>query len=128
MALLRMVLLLGSVFIGLLFMHVLLAPATKSDAVPAMGHQQTVAHHGPHGSVEAKSVPEESGGCADCPMKHDVAAIGCVLALLALLLLVRPPKLMGIAPAAQSIYRPANAFSRAWAVRPDLIALGISRT
>ena len=128
MTLVRMALLVGSVFIGLLSMHVLLAPATQPQSVPATSHEQIGAHHGARASADAKSVPERSHGCADCPMDHDLAAVGCVLALLALLLLVRPPKVLGISAVVESIYRPVNATSRVWATRPDLTALGICRT
>ncbi|UYQ78788.1 DUF6153 family protein [Glutamicibacter sp. JL.03c] len=129
LAWLHLALLVGAVFMGLLSMHVLVAPAMPSAAPMSSSGQGMIAHSSAHDSDMAPAGGDEGHGCSDCPMDHEMSAAGCVLALLALLLLLRPPGILALAkkmamrPEVLTLCRPRFPLSR-----PDLTALGICRT
>ncbi|ALG28781.1 hypothetical protein AOZ07_07115 [Glutamicibacter halophytocola] len=129
LALLQLALLVGAVFIGLLSMHVLMSPTTPAAAPMSSSGQGMIAHSLAHDSDMVPAGGDEGHGCEECPMDHEMSAAGCVLALLALLLFLRPPgilsrgKKLAMSPEALTLCRP-----RFLPSRPDLMALGICRT
>lgn len=131
LAVVRSLLLISAVLFGLFSMHVMHhgasaqspapAPAAVAQAHPA--HTQP-AHHAP---------PADAGGgeqgCTDCPMGHETAAAGCVLALLAMLLFLRPPQTVAVLRTVFPRTLCAAPELRGIAPdKPDLVALGICRT
>ncbi|WP_405219106.1 DUF6153 family protein [Agrococcus sp. Ld7] len=114
--------------VGLLGMHAL--------AGSTGGHTPSVAAHsgGTHGStsVEAAAAhadPECAQACA-APLGHEHAAVACVLALLAGLLLLTPPRSIARAwlPTVSAITALAAGWTQVPSPTPSLIQLSISRT
>lgn len=129
LAVVRSLLLISAVLFGLFSMHVMHhgvsaqspAPAAVAQAHPA--HTQP-AHHAP--PADAGGVEQ---GCTDCPMGHEMAAAGCVLALLAMLLFLRPPQTVAVLRTVFPRTLCAAPELRGIAPdKPDLVALGICRT
>ncbi|PCC27420.1 hypothetical protein CQ010_13555 [Arthrobacter sp. MYb211] len=128
LAIVRSLLLISAVVFGLFSMHVMnhvlpvesSAPLAQPHAAEAMP-----LHHAP---LADPGHPSEQG-CADCPMGHEMAAAGCVLALLIMLLFLRPPHTVAVA---RTVFlRTLRAASKLRGVapnKPDLTALGICRT
>ncbi|KUM32199.1 hypothetical protein AQ436_03655 [Arthrobacter sp. EpRS66] len=129
LALVQLALLVGALFLGLLSMHILMAPTMSPNEVMISSGQQQATHSPNHDSSVAPSDHDGNHGCADCPMDHQMSAIGCILALAALLLCLRPP---GVLAQARKIEMwpavLARCHSRGPSLRPDLTALGICRT
>ncbi len=130
LALLRLTLMVAMVFLGLLGMHAMAHPASTPVASSATAsHHMAGGEHHELAPLHNGASQGDSQGCADCPMKHDMSAVGCVLALLAILLLVRPPRALRVQPGvARCTALPLIWVSKVFRDRPDLIALGISRT
>ncbi len=129
LAVVRSLLLISAVLFGLFSMHVMNHGASAQSPAPVSQAHPTEAMPLHHAALaDAGSNSEQ--GCTDCPMGHEMAAAGCVLALLAMLLFLRPPHTVAVAP---------TKFWRAWCAastlrgvapenKPDLVALGICRT
>ncbi|MGP9725783.1 hypothetical protein ACT3UA_03245 [Glutamicibacter sp. 363] len=131
LAVVRSLLLISAVLFGLFSMHVmnhgLSADSPAPPAPPAQPHS-AAAMHLHHAPLADPGHPSEQG-CADCPMGHEMAAAGCVLALLVMLLLLRPPHTVAVA---RTVFlRTLCAASKLRGVapdKPDLTALGVCRT
>ncbi|MGP4994646.1 DUF6153 family protein [Glutamicibacter ardleyensis] len=106
--------------LGLFAMHVLNNPVSVSSSMPT-----AQMHHAPVADPEHSS----EHGCASCPMGHEMSAAGCILALLAMLLFLRPPRTVQTRTLRQFLLIPTLALIRGTSPnKPDLIALGICRT
>lgn len=128
LAIIHLVLLISALSLGLFSMHVLHHPGANSAMVPAA--QNTLATELPmhHSSIEVIGHGAVQG-CADCPTGHEVAAAGCILALLAFLLFLRPPRILQTAKPKNSKSSPALKLARGiLRNKPNLTALGICRT
>ncbi|MGP9607077.1 hypothetical protein [Glutamicibacter sp. AOP33-2CA-4] len=128
LAIVRSLLLISAVLFGLFSMHVMNhGLSADSSAPPAQAHSAEALpmHHAP---LADPGHPSEQG-CTDCPLGHEMAAAGCVLALLVMLLFLRPPHTVAVA---RTVFlRTLCAASRLCGVaprKPDLTALGICRT
>lgn len=127
----RSLLLISAVLFGLFSMHVLQHSGSTPPSVPSI---QQIQHPASAEMVVDHSSVSHTGhntdlGCADCPMGHDMAAAGCVLALLAIMLCFWPPRTLKIAKPGDSYFLPALKLAlNILPSKPDLTALGISRT
>ncbi|TDU22385.1 hypothetical protein EDF61_11075 [Arthrobacter sp. JUb115] len=133
LAIVRSLLLISAVLFGLFSMHVMhhgasaQSPATAT--VPAPVAQAHPAHTQPAHHAPPADAGGEEQGCTDCPMGHEMAAAGCVLALLAMLLFLRPPQTVAVLRTVFPRTLCAAADLRGIAPdKPDLVALGICRT
>lgn len=128
LVMIRSVLLICAVLLGLFSMHVLQHAGPTPPAAPS-AHQTL---HGDlatsHWSVTGAGHGFEQG-CAGCPMGHEMAAAACVLALLAILLIILPPRTLEIAKPQGTRFIPTLNFALdVLRNKPDLNALGICRT
>ncbi|PRB72771.1 hypothetical protein [Arthrobacter sp. MYb213] len=128
LVIIRLVFLIGVLVLGLFSMHVLHQAGAISTTTPAT--QLTVATELPTHHLSVAGIGHGSErGCADCPAGHEMAAAGCILALLAFLLFLRPPRILETAKLRNSKVRSALKLARGVLPnKPDLTALGICRT
>jgi len=127
--LMQLALLLGAVFLGLFSMHILIAPSMSPNGHPSTHEHEQLADHAIIDSQIPLQQDDDQHGCSTCPMNHELSAVGCILALLALLLVLRPPGLracrkkfdLRLIVLLRDLREQAS-------TKPDLTALGISRT
>lgn len=128
MAIVRTVFLIGAMLLGLFAMHVLNNPVSVSSSMPT-AQMQMLEHDPMHHAPVADPEHSSEHGCASCPMGHEMSAAGCILALLAMLLFLRPPRTVQTRTLRQFLLIPTLALIRGTSPnKPDLIALGICRT
>ncbi|MFJ5108305.1 MULTISPECIES: DUF6153 family protein [unclassified Glutamicibacter] len=129
LAVVRSLLLISAVLFGLFSMHVMHYGASAQSPAPAAVAQAHPAHTQPAHHAPPADAGGGEQGCADCPMGHEMAAAGCVLALLAMLLFLRPPQTVAVLRSVSPRTLCAAAELRGIAPdKPDLVALGICRT
>ncbi|BDZ59304.1 MULTISPECIES: DUF6153 family protein [Micrococcales] len=128
-------LLVAAVVIGLLAMHTLNLHGTAAAHAPAVISVSTSdavgAHHGAAGTHESGGTASDLGGtCADCGAgTHLGMAMACVLALLLVLLILVPPRLLpGWMHTAPRPLLVARSIDRLLPRAPSLHVLCISRT
>ena len=127
LAVVRSLFLISAVLLGLFSMHVMNHGAQAQSLAPVAHAHPADAEPTPHAPPADAGGSEQ--GCADCPMGHGITAAGCVLALLAMLLFLRPPHTLAVLPTAfpQTLCA-ASALPGIGPEKPDLVALGICRT
>ncbi|MFJ2471054.1 hypothetical protein [Glutamicibacter sp. NPDC087583] len=128
LAVVRSLLLISAVLFGLFSMHVMHHGASAQSPAPAAVAQAHPAHTQPAHHAPPADAGGGEQGCTDCPMGHETAAAGCVLALLAILLFLRPPQTVAVLRAVFPRILCAGPELRGIAPdKPDLVALGICR-
>ena len=129
LGLMQLSLLIGAVFAGLLSMHVFMAPTMEPAPSRSAPESVMVTHDALDHEQTAPAGSHEDGECANCPMEHQMSAVGCILALLAMLLFLRPPGLnsLGEKPEHWTRVLVCSQMDIAY-LKPDLTALGICRT
>ncbi|MEF9875109.1 MAG: DUF6153 family protein [Glutamicibacter sp.] len=128
LAVVRSLLLISAVLFGLFSMHVMHHGVTAQSPAPAPVAQAHPAHTQPAHHAPPADAGGGEQGCTDCPMGHEMAAAGCVLALLAILLFLRPPQTVAVLRAVFPRTLCAGPELRGIAPdKPDLVALGICR-
>ncbi|WP_347125492.1 DUF6153 family protein [Microbacterium sp. SY138] len=119
-----------AIIVGLLGMHTLAsshAPAMSSTTAEMAGSAVSEGHHG------AASAPAEHSehACATCSPEggHDALMVMCVLALLATVLFLLVPRLIGLSPHGRAVWWSVVFVARPAPSRPpSLRELSISRT
>ncbi|WP_404290698.1 hypothetical protein [Glutamicibacter arilaitensis] len=128
LAVVRSMLLISAVLFGLFSMHVM-NHGLSAESSASLGQTHPAEAMPLHHAPLADPGNHSEQGCADCPMGHEMAAAGCVLALLVMLLFLRRPHTVAVA---RSVFlRTLCAASKLRGVapgKPDLTALGICRT
>lgn len=129
LTLVRLVLMMAALFLGLLGMHTIAHPAAAAHTSTTMSQHLHDADQQSHAQMSDDGGEGVTPDCKNCPMEHQMSAIGCVLALLVILLFVRKPLSVRIHHRIGQWLLPLRIREEfSLNGRPNLRALGISRT